>query len=88
MVSRGVAASVGCQRQYRAGMSKKHSKLLNVRDFRACQGFPLAAKTRYNSLVANRRELWPGQFPPAWLFMPKRAIGPAEFRAYMLLTHP
>ena len=29
------------------------SKLLNMRDFRASSGFPLAAKTRYNSAVAN-----------------------------------
>jgi hypothetical protein len=28
--------------------------LLNMRDFRACEGFPLAAKTRYNSAVADR----------------------------------
>src|SRR5258708_30980380 len=34
-----------------------HSKLLNMRDFRAASGFPLEAKTRYNSIVADRRAL-------------------------------
>jgi predicted lipid-binding transport protein (Tim44 family) len=60
-----------------------HSKLLNMRDFRALSGFPLAAKTRYNSMVANRLEHCLGLFPPAWPFMPKRAIGQAKFRAYI-----
>jgi hypothetical protein len=46
------------------------SKLLNMRDFRAASGFPLAAKTEYNTIVANRREHRLGQFPPAWPFMP------------------
>jgi hypothetical protein len=68
-----------------------HSKLLNMRDFRALEGFPLPAETRYNSFPANRRQTGaehrPGLFPPAWLFMPKRAIGSAKFRAYMLQTH-
>ena len=31
-------------------------KLLNMRDFRASSGFPLAAKTGYNTMVANGRE--------------------------------
>jgi hypothetical protein len=33
--------------------AKLHSKLLNMRDFRACEGFPPVPKTRYNSAVAN-----------------------------------
>jgi hypothetical protein len=51
-------------------------------------GFPLAAKARYNSLVANGQEHRLGLLPPSWLFMTKRAIGQAKFRAYMLQTHP
>jgi hypothetical protein len=58
-----------------------------MRDFRASSGFPLWVKTRYNSAVGDRREHWLGLFPPAWLFMPKRAIGQAKFRAYMLQAH-
>jgi hypothetical protein len=64
-----------------------HSKLLNMRDFRARSGFPLAGKTRYNLLVANRREPRLGLFSSAWLFVPRSAIGQAKFRAYMLQTH-
>jgi len=50
-------------------------------------GFPLAAKTRYYSAVANGQEIdlaiAAGMAPHA-----KRAIGRAKFRAYMLQTHP
>jgi len=38
-----------------------HPKLLNMRDFRAGSGFPLAAKTRYNLTIGNpaRASVWP-----------------------------
>jgi hypothetical protein len=35
-------------------------KLLNMRDFRQLQGFPLAPKTRYNSTLGKPAEA------PAW----------------------
>jgi len=62
--------------------------LLNMRRFQARSGFPPAPKTRYYLSCGNRREQRLGLFPPAWLFMPDHAIGQAEFRAYMLQTHP
>jgi hypothetical protein len=34
-------------------LPRMHSKLLNMRYFRASEGFPLAAKTRYNSAMAT-----------------------------------
>jgi hypothetical protein len=52
-------------------------------------GFPLATKTRYNSSRGKpAKAVGFARFPPPWLFEPKRAIGWAKFRAYMLLTHP
>jgi len=65
-----------------------HSKLLNMRDFRALSGFPLQVKTRYNSTCGYRvkASAWPIFTVVA--FMPGRAIGQAKFRAYMLQTHP
>jgi hypothetical protein len=56
-------------------------------------GFPLAAKTRYNWFRGKPAKplAWAyfrRQFPLPWLFEPKRAIGWAKFRAYMLQTHP
>jgi hypothetical protein len=56
-------------------------------------GFPLATKTRYNPSRGKPAKplAWPyfhRHFPPQWLFEPKRAIGWAKFRAYMLQTHP
>jgi hypothetical protein len=69
-----------------------HPKLLNMRDFQAGSGFPPGSKTRYNLTLVNPWQTGEstglGLFPPAWLFMPKLAIGPAKFRAYMLQTHP
>jgi hypothetical protein len=64
------------------------AKLLNKRDFQALSGFPsprIRATIRRRQMGKSNR---PGLFPPAWLFMPKRAIGWAKFRAYMVQTHP
>jgi hypothetical protein len=62
---------------------------LNMRDFRALSGFPLGMKTRYNSACGYRvrASAW-AYFHCHGFFMPRRAIGQAKFRAYMLQTHP
>src|SRR6266478_3858403 len=51
------AKRIGRRGKYRLLGWMMYSKLLNMRDFRPGSGFPLAAKTRYNSLVANGQEL-------------------------------
>jgi hypothetical protein len=83
---------MGAGRQYPLIAAWAHPKLLNMRDFQAGSGFPPGSKTRYNltpvNPLANRREHRLGLFPSARLFVPKRAIGPAKFRAYMVQTHP
>jgi hypothetical protein len=52
-------------------------------------GFPLTAKTRYNSRLGKpAKAVGLTLFPPTSVFEPNRAIGRAKFRAYMLQTHP
>jgi hypothetical protein len=52
-------------------------------------GFPLVAKTRYNSRLGKpAKTVGLAQFPPTSVFEPNHAIGWAKFRAYMLQTHP
>jgi hypothetical protein len=52
------------------------------------RGFPLAAKTRYNSGSATCKSVGLVLFSRVWLFEPKRAIGWAKFRAYMQQARP
>jgi hypothetical protein len=60
-----------------------------MRDFRAQTRISPASE---NALQFGSRQTGKsrrlGLFSPAWTFMPKRAIGQAEFRAYMWQTHP
>jgi hypothetical protein len=63
------------RRKYPSLAAGIHPKLLNMRDFPTFEGFPPPPKTRYNSFLANRRRASACLFPPAWLFMPNRAIG-------------
>jgi hypothetical protein len=51
-------------------------------------GFPIAAKTRYNSAWQTGKSIALAYFHRHGFVMPERAIGRAKFRAYMLLTHP
>jgi hypothetical protein len=63
-------------------------KLLNMRDFRALSGFPSQPKRATIRRPQTGESIGLAYFPLARPLMPRRAIGRAKFRAYMLLTHP
>jgi hypothetical protein len=59
-----------------------------MRDFQAVSDFPSRPKRATIRRPQTGDSIGLAYFREAWLFMPKRAIGRAKFRAYMLLTHP